>query len=113
MTLHAPDLLPDRADGNHDHTLFGHLRRHGASLAAVIAALGDPFDTHVVKLARAELDAPEPDAAAVAGRLKVVLEALECASAGSLAARAGHYDGPDLPAAVRWHGARLTDLLRG
>ncbi|ULB09183.1 hypothetical protein ORIO_04490 [Cereibacter azotoformans] len=89
-----------------------HLDRHGASLAEVVAVIDDVFITHALETAwmLAE-EAPVEYVEQIAARLKDVLEALECVPFDKLCRHSDKFAGPDLGAAARWHGARLTDLL--
>ncbi|MFQ6756895.1 hypothetical protein V6Z72_21390 [Cereibacter sphaeroides] len=88
------------------------LQRHGASLATLVAVIDDVFITHAMETAQALANATSADCAEhVEAQLREVLEALECVSFDKLRRCARDFDGPELEAAVNWHGARLSTLL--
>ena len=87
-----------------------HLRRHGASLCDLLDALDDPSGFAALCDLHSAFGQPIPDTDAVEVALRDIRRILADQAPSSLD-RIGHERGLPASDMMRWHGARVSDLL--
>ncbi|WP_305969601.1 MULTISPECIES: hypothetical protein [unclassified Mameliella] len=93
------------------YTVEQHLRSHGASLCDLLDALDDPSGFAALCDLHGAFGQPIPDADAVEAALRDIRRILADQAPTSLD-RIGHERGLPDSDMTRWHGARVSELLR-
>lgn len=87
-----------------------HLRRHGAALCDLFDAFDAPSGFDGLCDLHGIFGNQNPDAAAIKSALQEIVDAL-AKQTTQAADRAAHDRNFDASAALRWHGARVSELL--
>ena len=86
-----------------------HLRRHGAALCDLFGAFDAPSGFDALCDLHGIIGTKNPDATAIKDALQEIKDAL-ARQTSQAADDAGHDRKFDASAALRWHGARISDL---
>ena len=87
-----------------------HLRHHGAALCDLFSAFDAPTGFDALCDLHGIFGNKHPDALAIKIALQEIMDAL-AQQTSQAADNAGYDRNFDAPAALRWHGARICDLL--
>tara|TARA_R110002020_G_scaffold37651_2_gene113530 strand:- start:478 stop:843 length:366 start_codon:yes stop_codon:yes gene_type:complete len=111
MNTHT-NVATQRLGSPHAYDVASALRAQSASLAAIVAVLGDAAGQAAVAELKRQVEAAAPDEQLVLGSAARVRDMLAEVRFADLAEVEAGADGPrDFAASVNWHGARLDELM--